>query len=95
MSAVSQERDPERRDHEADGGHEEGGDAEDAEGDEPDQESDQDGCVTGVSIATGVHDPEAEITRAAGRFLLARGGARKLARRRRRAPPGSAGQTLI
>ena len=77
-----EERDPERGDQQADRRHQQRGNSEETEGDEPDQERDQDGCVKGISIAPSVHDPEGEITPAKARFLPACRGARKLACRR-------------
>ena len=88
-----QERDPERGDQQADRRHQQRGNSEETEGDEPDQERDQHGCVKGFSIAPCVHDPEAEITPAEARFLPACRGARKLARRGLAAR--SAGEPLV
>ena len=85
-----QERDPERGDQQADRRHQQRGNSEETEGDEPDQERDQDGCVKGFSRVPRVHVPEREITPGEGRFLPACGDARKLARRRPGAPPRGA-----
>ena len=79
---AAKERDPERGDRQADRRHQQRGNPEETEGDEPDEESDQDGCVKRFSIAPSVHDSEDEITPAAERFLPAFRDARKLACRR-------------
>jgi hypothetical protein len=84
-SPAVEEHDRERGDDQADRRHQQRGDAQQAESDKSDQKCDQNGCVKGFSIAPIVHDPEREITPAAGRFLPAFGGARKLACRPRRA----------